>query len=61
MKVKVLRKFEDLKENKLRIAGDTFVVSQERFKEINSTKYGILVEVVEENKESTEKVSDIDD
>jgi hypothetical protein len=50
MKVKVLRKFEDLKENKLRIAGDTFVVSQERFKEINSTKYGILVEAVEENK-----------
>lgn len=61
MKVKALRNFKDLKENKERTAGDTFIVSQERFKEINSTKYGNLVETDEEKDKSTEEVSDIGD
>lgn len=55
MRVKTLRTFMDLKDNKERKEGDIFTVSQERFKEINSTKYGILVEDAEGNKE----VSDI--
>lgn len=48
MKVKTIRKFKDLKENKIREKGDIFTVSQERFKEINSTKYKKLVEKVNE-------------
>lgn len=56
MRVKTLRTFMDLKENKERKAGDTFKVSQERFKELNSTKYGTLVEELKD-----EKVSDKND
>lgn len=48
MKVKTIRKFKDLKENKIREKGDIFTVSQERFKEINFTKYKSLVEEVDE-------------
>lgn len=53
MKVKAVRQFYDLKENVRRIPGkpgDTFEVTQARFKEINSTKYGVLVEEVNEPK-----------
>lgn len=55
MKVKVLKRFKDLKENKLRIPGGTFIVSQDRFEEINSTKYGKLIEEVNEKESSTKK------
>lgn len=60
MKVKALRKFKDIKENKIRKTGETFEVNQKRFEEINSTKYGILVEevnekVIEEVKETIKK------
>lgn len=47
MKAKVLRKFKDKKDKKLREVGEEFVVSKERFEEINSTKYGKLVEEVQ--------------
>lgn len=50
MKVKTIVKFKDLKEKKLREVGEEFEVSKERFKEINSTKYGKLVEEVKEEK-----------
>lgn len=47
MKVKVLRNFKDLKENKFRKANEIFEATEDRIEEINSTKYGALVEVVE--------------
>lgn len=50
MKAKAIVKFRDLKEKKLRQIGEEFEVSKERFKEINSTKYGVLVEEVKEEK-----------
>lgn len=50
MKVKAVKKFKDLKENKVRETGDVFEVNKKRFKEINSTKHGKLVEEVEEKK-----------
>ena len=50
MKVKTIVKFKDLKEKKLREAGEEFEVSKERYKEINSTKFGVLVEEVKEEK-----------
>lgn len=48
MKVKAIRKFKDLKENKLREKEEVFEVSKVRFKEINSSKYGKLVDEVDE-------------
>lgn len=50
MKVKVVKKFRDLKEEKHRAKGDTFEVSQARFKEINATRHGKLVEEIKEKK-----------
>lgn len=50
MLVKTLVNFIDLKENVNRVAGDEFTVTQKRFEEINSTKYGVLVEEVKEVK-----------
>lgn len=50
MKVKAITNFTDLKENVERKENDEFVVSKERFKEINSTKHGKLVEEVKEEK-----------
>ncbi len=50
MRVKTIVKFKDLKEKKLREVGEEFEVSKERFKEINSTKYGQLVEEIKEEK-----------
>lgn len=34
MKVKTLKQFRDLKEDKMRQVGDEFIVNKERFKEI---------------------------
>jgi hypothetical protein len=48
--VKAVRQFLDLKEKVKRKPGDEFEVTQTRFKEINSTKYGVLVEKVSEPK-----------
>ena len=46
MKVKVLRNFKDLKENKFREVNEVFEVTKERVEEINSTPHGALVEEV---------------
>jgi len=46
MKAKVLKPFIDKKEGVVRSVGDTFILSKERYKEINSTKFGELVEAV---------------
>lgn len=48
MKAKVLKPFVDKKEGVTRKLGDTFDVSAERLKEINSTEFGVLVEAVAE-------------
>ena len=48
MKVKVLQPFYDFKEGVARKVGDTFSCSNERFKKINSTKFGKMVEAVTE-------------
>jgi hypothetical protein len=43
MLVLALKTFRDLKERKLREAGDVFEVTEERYKEINGSRYGQLV------------------
>lgn len=53
MRVKVIREFMDLKNNKKRRkVGEIFEVTQDRFKELNSTSFGVLVDEVEETKEA---------
>ena len=53
MRVKVVREFIDLKNNKKkRKVGEIFDVTQDRFKELNSTSFGVLVDEVEETKEA---------
>lgn len=47
MLVRATKRFRDLKEGVVRDAGATFEVTEERLGEINSTRYGVLVEVVE--------------
>jgi hypothetical protein len=44
MEVRATKLFRDLKEGVIRKKGDTFSISNERYKELNSTKFGILVE-----------------
>lgn len=46
MKVRALRTFNDVKGNKIREKGEMFEVTKKRYEEINSTKYGVLVEEV---------------
>ena len=53
MKVRVLRDFIDLKNNKKRRkVGEILEVTQDRFKELNSTSFGVLVDELEETKEA---------
>ena len=51
MRAKALTLFKDLKEGVVRKKGDAFNVSEERFREINSTRYGKLIEEAEEEVE----------
>jgi len=51
MKVKALRKFRDLKAGVMREKGAVFEVTEKRYRELNSTMHGALVEPVEESKE----------
>lgn len=53
MTVITVKAFRDKKEGVSRKPGDTFSVSEERFKEINSTRFGILV--AEETNKSKKK------
>lgn len=56
MKVRVVKPFRDLKEGVKRDeVGEVFEVSQSRYKEINSTKYGKLVEEVKEKPKKDKK------
>lgn len=46
MKVKALIKFKDLKSGKTIDKGSILEVTNERFKQLNSTSWGIIVEEV---------------
>lgn len=52
MRVKTIKSFIDLKEKKIRKEKEEFEVTKERFKEINSTSHGKLVEEIKEIKEA---------
>lgn len=54
MKVRALILFNDLQSKKLRKAGEVFEASEKRVEQLNSTRYGALVEVIEEVKKETE-------
>ena len=49
MKVKVVRRFRDKYTKKLYKKGQIIEVTNERYEEINSTVYGILVEAIEQD------------
>lgn len=55
MKVKVLEKFKDLKENTLRNQGDEFTLTKDRFEEINKKLPGCLEEIKETKKSKSKK------
>lgn len=48
MNVRVLMEFRDIKAKKTRETGAVFTATPERVEELNSTRYGKLVEVVDE-------------
>ena len=50
MKVKAIKLFEDIEAKVDRRPGDVWEVDEARFESLNSTKYGQLVEAVEEKK-----------
>lgn len=54
MKVRVIQRFNDKKEGVIRERGDTFIISKERFLEINST-FKLVEEVAEETKPTAAK------
>lgn len=49
MRVKCVKRFNDLKAGTFREEGVTFEASEERFREINSAGYGQLVEKADES------------
>lgn len=57
MKVKVLKDFIDKNSKVLYRINQEIEVNEERFKEINSTKQGILVKVIEEKTKTNKKNS----
>ncbi|WP_130807652.1 hypothetical protein [Senegalia massiliensis] len=60
MKSKVIRRFYDKREKKIQPIGTIIDVSKERFEEINSTKYGQLVEEFEEIQDTEETIDNTD-
>lgn len=55
MKVKVLEKFKDLKEDVIRNPGDEFILNKKRFEEINKKLPGFLEEIKEKKKTKSKK------
>lgn len=53
MKVKTIVRFKDLKENKIREIGETFIISKKRADEI--LKKGAYIEEVKEDNKKKEK------
>ncbi len=48
MNVRALIEFRDIKAKKIREVGTVFAATLERVEELNSTRYGKLVELVDE-------------
>lgn len=48
MRAKATKDFKDLEAKTLRKAGETFEVTEERFKALNATRYGTLATEVKE-------------
>ena len=59
MKVRAIKLFQDKKEGVIREKDDTFIISKERCKEINSTRFGKLVEVIDKTEE-VEETKEVD-
>lgn len=57
MKVQAIKKFKDKYTGSVISTGQVLDITEERFKEINSTKYGDLVKRVEEDKKEDKKTS----
>lgn len=55
MKVKVLEKFKDLKENLIRNPGDEFTLTKKRFEEIDKKLPGYIEEIKEVKKTKSKK------
>lgn len=55
MKVKVLERFRDLKEDVIRNPGDEFILNKKRFEEINKKLPGYLEEIKETKKTKSKK------
>lgn len=55
MRVKTIRRFTDLKENKSREVGDEFEVNEERFGKLDALKLVEVVKVVEVKKTPKKK------
>lgn len=53
MRVKALDQFNDLTEKVMRKKGDEFEVTEKRFEKINSTSFGVLIEIIKENGSDT--------
>lgn len=51
MRVQVIKRFKDKKTKALHEIGNIIEVTKKRLSEINSTSYGVLVEVVEDTVE----------
>ncbi len=54
MRVRVINLFHDLKEKCLRYPGGEFEATEEHVAQINSTKAGLLVEVIQEQEPAKE-------
>lgn len=64
MRVKVIKKFIDKKEGKVREVGEVFDITKKRFEEINSTSFGFLVEEMKEenkNEQDNRHIGEIDE
>lgn len=55
MKVKAVKPFFDKKAGVTRLTGDSFAVTEERYKELVESRFSVLVEVVEPKKKPTKK------
>ena len=55
MKVKVLKSFRDKSTNLLHEKGKIMEITNERYKEINSTAHGVFVEEIKAAKKSIKK------
>ena len=54
MKVKVIKQFRNKYSKKIHKVGDILDISDKRFKEMNSTKHGDLVEEIKEEEPTEE-------